>query len=335
MAAVQNLPRVLIIGTGGTIAGKGASATSAGYTPGKLSTEYLLEYIPAIKQIANISAEQITSIGSYDLQITNLIEITRHINEAVDNNEADAVVITHGTDTMEETAYFLSLTLNVSIPVVLTGSMRAATALSSDGPKNLYDAIVVASNSQSKGKGVMVCFNETIYDARNVVKVNTTNVASFSSPNAGPIGHVYDGKVYYLNNNQEKAHPNAAFNISKINSLPHVEIAYMYLGASDSAINAFINDQVNGIVIAGTGDGSLSKPFLRAVGKAIEKGIIVVRSTRAHSGRVSQFHHVFDDKKLATISAGDLNPQKARILLMLALTATKDRNTIQEMFMKY
>lgn len=321
--------------TGGTIAGQGASATSAGYIPGKLPIEDLLKNIPAITKIANVKGEQIASVGSYDMTVDIWIKLARRINEIFAKNEADGIVITHGTDTQEETAYFLNLTIKSDKPVVLTGAMRASTAISADGPKNLYDAIVVASDIQSKGKGVMVCFNETLYDGKNVIKVNTTNVNAFASPNTGPIGQVYDGKVVYYSQPLNKKSNNTPFDVSKLDTLPKVEIAYMYVGASASAINAFINDRVDGLVIAAAGDGTFNKSILQAVDTAVKKGIAVVRSSRVASGRVTQFHQVFDDKKLGTIASDDLNPQKARILLMLALTITKDKNKIQEMFLEY
>lgn len=335
LAKAQNLPRVIVIGTGGTIAGQGKNSTSAGYIPGKLPINTLLKNIPSINKVANIKAEQIVSVGSYDMTIETWIKLARRINEIFAKNEADGVVITHGTDTQEETAYFLNLTIKSDKPVVLTGAMRAATAISADGPKNLYDAIVAASDVQSKGKGVMVCFNETLYDGKNVVKVNTTNVNAFASLNTGPIGQVYDGRVVYYSESLNKKSNNTPFDVSTLDTLPKVEVAYMYVDAGASPIYAFINDRIDGLTIAGSGNGSFNKSILRAVDTAVKKGVIVVRSSRVASGRVTQFNQVFDDKKLGTIASDDLNPQKARILLMLALTLTKDKDKIQKMFLEY
>jgi L-asparaginase len=331
----QNLPRVIVLATGGTIAGQGPSATGAGYIPGKLSIEDLLKNIPSINKIANVKGEQIASVGSYDMTVQIWIKLARRINEIFSKNEADGVVVTHGTDTEEETAYFLNLTVKSDKPVVLTGAMRAATAISTDGPKNLYDAIIVASDTQSKGKGVMVAFNEILYDAKNVIKVNTTNVNAFASPNTGPIGQVYDGDVVFYNQPLNKKNDNTPFDVSKLDTLPKIEIAYMYVDASATAMNSFINDRVDGIVIAASGNGDFNKSILQAVDTAVRKGIAVVRSTRVASGRVTQSSLVFDDKKLGTIASDNLNPQKARILLMLALTITKDKNKIQQMFLQY
>jgi len=332
-AQSQNLPRVIILATGGTIAGQGSSVDRAGYTPGTLNIEDLLSNIPSVNKIASIKGEQIASVGSYDMTIEIWMKLAKRINEIFAKNEADGVVITHGTDTQEETAYFLSLTVKSDKPVVLTGSMRPATAISADGPKNLYDAILVASVPQSKGKGVMVSFNETLYDGKNVIKMNTTHVDAFESPNTGPIGQIYDGRVVYYS--QPIKNAEIPFDISKLETLPKVDIVYLYVDVSDAAINALINDKTEGLVIAGVGNGDMNKNILASVGTAVKKGILVVRGSRVASGRVTQFNQTFDDAKIGTIASDDLNPQKARILLMLALTVTKDRNKIQEMFLNF
>lgn len=333
-ATAQNLPRVIVLSTGGTIAGQQPNTDKAGYVAGKIPIEGLLKNIPSITQKAEVQGEQIASIGSYDMTVDIWIKLARRINEIFANNEADGVVITHGTDTQEETAYFLNLTVQSDKPVVLTGAMRPATAISADGSKNLYDAIIVASDISSKGKGVLLYFNENIYDAKNVVKTSMTNVNAFSSPNTGPLGQVYDSKVFYNTQTLNRQSGSAAFDVSKIDSLPRVEIVYAYADASNVAINAFIDNQVAGIIIAGTGGGSFNKAILESVKIAVKKDIIVVRSSRVVSGRVStQYVGVFDDSKLGTLVSDNLNPQKARILLMLALTKTSDKNKIQEMFL--
>jgi L-asparaginase len=335
LADAQNLPRVIILATGGTIAGQGTNPDRAGYIPGKIQIQDLLNSIPSVNKIAVVRGEQVASVGSYDMTIEIWMKLAKRINEIFANNEADGIVITHGTDTQEETAYFLNLTIKSDKPVVLTGAMRPATAISADGPKNLYDAILVACDSQSKGKGVMVCFNEELYDGKNVVKINTTNLNAFSSPNTGPIGQVYDGKVIYFSQSLQKKSGESPFDIGRIDSMPSVEIVYTYVDASAASINAYINDKTDGLIIACVGNGNFTKSILQAVEAAEKKGIVIVRSTRVPSGRVTQFNQVFDDKKLGTIAADDHNPQKARILLMLALTITKDKDKIQEMFLNY
>src|SRR5580765_3781195 len=200
----QKLPRIIILATGGTIAGAGTSSDRAGYTAGKIPVEDLIGSIPTVKKIANITGEQIASVGSQDMTIEIWKKLAIRINEINKNNEADGIVVTHGTDTQEETGYFLDLVITSDKPIVLTGSMRAATAISADGPKNLYDAITIAANPKSIGRGVLVSFNEGIYDARDVMKLSTTKTNAFGSPNTGPVGQAYDGKVeYYLRSERE------------------------------------------------------------------------------------------------------------------------------------
>ncbi|WP_336516543.1 type II asparaginase [Pollutibacter soli] len=334
-ASSQDLPRIIILATGGTIAGQGTSSTGAGYVPGKLSVEELLNNIPAINKVATVRGEQIASVGSYDITVELWLKLARRINEIFEKDEADGIVITHGTDTQEETAYFLSLTVKHSKPVVLTGAMRPATSISADGPKNLFDAIVAASDLQSRGRGVLISFNEKLFDGKTVVKINTTNVEAFASLNTGPIGKVFDGRVKYYYPAADVRSNSPVFDISRHDSLPRVEIVYMYVGASGTAVRAFANEGAKGIVIAGSGNGSFNKSILREVESGIKKGIAVVRASRVSSGTVTPSNQVFVDEQLGTIAAEDHNPQKARILLMLALTKTSNRNTIQEMFLEY
>ncbi|ERM82019.1 hypothetical protein P872_07640 [Rhodonellum psychrophilum GCM71 = DSM 17998] len=327
---------MIILSTGGTIAGEQPNTDQAGYISGKIPIEELLKNIPSITQKTTVQGEQISAIGSNYMTVDIWLKLARRINEIFANNEADGIVITHGTDTQEETAYFLSLTVNSDKPVVLTGSMRPATALSSDGSKNLYDAIVVAIDPNSKEKGIMVSFNEKIYSAKNVVKINTTSTNAFASPNIGPIGEVYDGKVTFNIQSHKRNSDFMPFDISKIDSLPKVEIVYAYADASNIAIDALINANTPGIIIAGTGGGSFSKAILESAQNATKKNIMVVRSSRVVSGKVhSVYIGDFEDAKNGTIASDDLNPQKARILLMLALTITQDKDKIQEMFLTY
>src|SRR5213592_3318071 len=209
----QQLPRVIILATGGTIAGAGASADRAGYTAGKIPIDDLIGSIPTVKKIANITGEQIASVGSQDMTIDIWKKLAVRINEIFKNNEADGIVVTHGTDTQEETAYFLDLVVNHEKPVVLTGSMRPATAISADGPKNLYDAITIAIDPKSKGRGVLISFNEGIFDAREVMKLSTTKTNAFGSPNSGPVGQVYDGKVEYYSTSMREVNVNTPFSV--------------------------------------------------------------------------------------------------------------------------
>ena len=330
----QQLPRVIILATGGTIAGAGASADRAGYTAGKIPIDDLIGTIPSVKKIASITGEQVASVGSQDMTVEIWKKLAVRINEIYAKNEADAIVVTHGTDTQEETAYFLDLVVPSNRPVVLTGSMRAATAISADGPKNLYDAITVAINPKTKGRGVLVSFNEGIYDAREVMKMSTTKTNAFGSPNTGPVGQAYDGRVEYYSSSDREVNPKKPIVLTVDTKLPRVDIVYMYADAPSDQIDLLISKKVDGIVIAGVGNGNFNKAFMDAVKKAVAAGIIVCRASRTPSGRVV-LHDEINDDQLGTIVSDDLTPQKARILLMLALTRTKDKKQLQEAFFTY
>src|SRR6187455_2659425 len=318
------LPRVIILATGGTIAGAGASADRAGYTAGKIPIEDLIGAIPTVKKIATITGEQISSVGSQDMTIDIWKKLAVRINEIIAKKEADGIVVTHGTDTQEETAYFLDLVVPSSMPVVLTGSMRPSTAISADGPKNLYYAITVAIDPKSKGRGVLVSFNEGIFDGREVTKMSTTFTNAFGSPNTGPIGHAYDGKV----------DPASPVDIKADTKFPRVDIVYMYADAPSDMIDMLVAKKVDGIVIAGVGNGNFNKAYTEAVKRAVAAGIIVCRASRTPSGRVV-LHDEINDDELGTIVSDDLTPQKARILLMLGLTKSKDKKQLQQLFFKY
>jgi len=328
------LPRVIILATGGTIAGVGASSDRAGYEAGKIPVDQLVGAIPTVKKIATITGEQISSVGSQDMTIDIWKKLAVRINEIIAKKEADGIVITHGTDTQEETAYFLDLVVPSTMPVVLTGSMRPSTAISADGPKNLYDAITVAIDPKSKGRGVLVSFNEGIFDGREVMKMSTTFTNAFGSPNTGAIGHAYDGKVEYYANAVREKDPKSPVTITADTKLPRVDIVYMYADAPSDMIDMLVAKKVDGIVIAGVGNGNFNKTYMDAVKRAVAAGVIVCRASRAPSGRVL-LHDEIDDDKLGTIVSDDLTPQKARILLMLGLTRTKDKKQLQQMFFTF
>ena len=325
--ANAQLPRVIILATGGTIAGAGASADRAGYTAGKIPIDDLIGAIPTVKKIATITGEQIASVGSQDMSIEIWKKLAIRINEIIAKKEADGIVVTHGTDTQEETSYFLDLVVPSEMPVVLTGSMRPSTAISADGPKNLYDAITVAINPKSKGRGVLVSFNEGIYDGREVMKMSTTFTNAFGSPNTGAIGHAYDGKVEYYANAVRERNPASPVTITATTKFPRVDIVYMYADAPSDMIDMLVAKKVDGIVIAGVGNGNFNKTYMDAVKKAVAAGVLVCRASRTPSGRVV-LHDEINDDELGTIVSDDLTPQKARILLMLGLMKTKDKKQL-------
>lgn len=322
-------PRIMILATGGTIAGTGESETKAAYKAGEVPVEDLVEAVPEMKAIANVTGEQIANIGSQDMDTSTWLKLSKRINEVFENDEADAIVITHGTDTMEETAFFLSLTVFSDKPVVLVGAMRPATALSQDGNRNLLDAVRVASAPHSEGIGTVVAMNESVFAARDVDKTNTTNTDAFKSRNFGPIGLIFDGEVNYYQKSVRLAE--AKFDVGELSDLPRVDILYGYAGAESEFVDFSVEQGAKGIVYAGVGNGNFNEGVQDALASAVEQGISVCRSSRIGSGKVTLGNEV-DDDKYGFVVSDDLNPQKARVLLMLALTQTGDKDEIQELF---
>ncbi|EOH2100906.1 type II asparaginase [Campylobacter jejuni] len=325
--------RIAILGTGGTIAGFiDSTIATTGYTAGAIDIDVLIKAVPQIRDLADISWEQIANIDSSNMCDKIWLRLAKKIAKLFAEG-IDGVVITHGTDTMEETAYFLNLTIKSDKPVVLVGAMRPSTAISADGPKNLYNAVALVANKEAKNKGVMVAINDKILSARGVVKTHSLNIDAFSSPDFGDLGYIVDGKVFFYNNVTKAHTKNAPFDVSKLTSLPKVDILYSYSNdGSGVAAKALFEHGTKGIVVAGSGAGSIHKNQKDVLKELLKKGLKVVVSSRVVAGCVA----VSDsDEKLGFISAEDLNPQKARVLLMLALTKTSDPKKIQEYFLKY
>ncbi|HEJ9095104.1 TPA: L-asparaginase 2 [Serratia odorifera] len=326
------LPSITILATGGTIAGGGESATQSSYTAGKLGVDALLSAVPQLKQLANVQGEQLVSIGSQDMNDQVWLTLAKKIN--ADCAKTDGFVITHGTDTLEETAYFLDLTVKCDKPVVMVGAMRPATAMSADGPFNLYNAVLTAADPQSANRGVLVAMNETVLDARDATKTSTTAVQAFQSPNFGPLGYIHNGKIDYQRTPQRKHTTATPFDISKLDTLPKVGIIYNYANASDAPAKALIAEGYQGIISAGVGNGNLYKTVFDTLASAAHHGVAVVRASRVPGGATTEDAEV-DDAKYGFVAAGTLNPQKARVLLQLALTQTKDARQIQQLFNQY
>lgn len=327
-------PTIYILATGGTIAGGGDNALSGDYKSGTVTVDKLIAAVPQINEIANIKGEQISNIGSQDMNDAIWLKLSKRVNELLKNSDVDGVVITHGTDTMEATSYFLSLTLKSQKPVVFVGSMRSGTSLSADGPLNIYNAVNVAISKASINKGVLVAMNDEIHAAREVTKTNTTNVATFKSPNSGKIGSVNYGIVDYLLAPARKHTINSEFDVSKLDKLPKVEIIYAYSNDNADFVNLAVKNGAKGIILAGMGNGNPSTGVEEALANAVKKGVVVVRSSRVGSGSTSVGAEV-DDKKFGFVTADSLNPQKSRVLLMLGLTKTNDISKIQDMFKTY
>lgn len=327
-------PNITILATGGTIAGAGESSTKSSYSAGAVTVDKLISAVPSIKELANIKGEQISNIGSQEMNDKVWIKLAKRVNTLLKKDDVDGVVITHGTDTMEATSYFLDLTVKSKKPIVFVGAMRSGSSMSADGPMNIFNAVNVAIDKQTAGKGVVVVMNDEIHSAREVTKVNTSRVNAFASPNTGKIGTVYYGNVHYYMNPTRKHTYNSEFNIEKINSLPRVEILYAHSNDSDIFVNAAVKAGAKGIIHAGMGNGNLYPSTQEALGKAVKKGIIVARTSRVGSGRTN-LHGEVNDEKYGFIATDNLNAQKARILLMLGLTKTNDKKELQKTFFEY
>lgn len=307
---------VLLLATGGTIAGSADSRGAGAYNSGALNAQQLIDAVPGLGGLAALTSDPVANVGSQDMSDDIWMSLAKHVQMAVDKAEVDGVVITHGTDTMEETAFFLDLVLNTRKPVVLTGSMRPSTALSADGPANIFQAVQVAIDKQSAGRGVMVVMNDQIESARGVTKTHSTSVQTMQSPNMGAIGSIDFGDVRFVQ--PAAIVTKAALALPANGKLPRVEIIYGHSNMDAKQIDHAIADGAAGIILAGVGDGNASKEALSALEKAVFKGLIVVRSTRVSSGYVNRNIEINDDKS-GFVTSMDLNPQKSRILTQLLL----------------
>jgi L-asparaginase len=330
----NGLPNVVVLATGGTIAGAAASDVQAGYSSGQVGVEQLLAAVPQAKKLAHLSGEQISNIGSQDMNDEVWIKLATRINALMTKPDVSGVVITHGTDTIEETAYFLNLVVKSRKPVVLTASMRPSTALSADGPLNFYNAVAVAASPQANGRGVLVTVNDWIHGASSLTKTSTTAVQTFLSPISGLIGTVAYGDIEWYRGPVGKNTQESEFSVDANTVLPRVDIIMATENMDGALINAAIAAGAKGIVIAGVGNGNMTKPALEALEAAAKKGVVCVRSTRVTTGQVGRNVEVNDDKMGFVASLGH-NPQKSRVLLRLALLKTSDVKTIQRYFDEY
>ena len=327
-------PKIVVLATGGTIAGAQASTKEVGYKSGTFQVEDLIKAVPQITELADLTGEQIVNIGSQNMNNEVWLKLAKRVNAVLKREDVAGVVITHGTDTMEETAYFLSLVVKSDKPVVMVGSMRPATATSADGPANLYNAVAVAIHPDARGRGVLVVLNDEIHYAREIEKQNSTQLDTFKSPNRGRAGVVNTGAVHFFNKPAAPHTTASEFSVDGVDVLPRVEIIYSYANLGRDFIDCAVEKGAKGLVLAGVGDGNSTDPALAALGDAVKKGVVVVRSSRTGSGLVVRNVEI-DDDKMGTITAMELNPQKARVLLMLALMKTSSPNEIQNKFLKY
>jgi L-asparaginase len=331
-------PIVYVLSTGGTIAGSGSSATDlSNYKPGAILGDQLVKAVPQIAQIADVRVEQVVNVNSSDSTIDNWLTLAKRINAIIKETPAVAgFVITSGTNTLEETAYFLNLTVRSDKPVVMVGAMRPATAISADGPLNLLNAVRTAISPEAKNKGALIVLNDEINAARDTTKTNTLRVETFRAPELGILGYIDEDKVSFYRATTRRHTANSEFDVTSLTTLPKVSILYSYIEPDATLIHAAISGGAKGIVFAGTGNGALSvseETILKEIAaRPAAARPVLVRASRVGNGRVIA---TAEYDALNVIPADTLNPQKARILLMLALTKTSDLNEIRRIFSEY
>ena len=323
------MKKVIILATGGTIAGAGAAGAATNYSAGELSVGQLIAGAPGIDRLAEINCVQVCNVSSDDITGSHLLRLAREINAAAGDASVAGFVITHGTNTMTETAYFLNLTVKTDKPVVLTGAIRPATALSADGPVNLYEAVAAASNPACAGRGVLIIFDGGIYGARDIHKISTRSAAAFGGRDAGELGYMLEGSPRFYRRSDRAHTTRSEFDVDKIAELPAVAILYAHQDA-DPDILDWAAARHAGIVIAGMGSGCYSEPWNDRVATL---SLPVVRASRVSNGPNARDD--FYDQYPHVLPADDLPPQKARILLQLGLTVTSSPERLREMFARY
>jgi L-asparaginase len=328
------LPNIVVLATGGTIAGAAGSDVQAAYTSGQVGVQQLLAAVPQANKLAVLKGEQISNIGSQDMNDAVWLKLARRVNELTAMPDVNGVVITHGTDTIEETAYFLNLVVKSRKPVVLTAAMRPSTALSADGPLNFFNAVAVAANKDAAGRGVLVVVNDWIHGASSLTKTSTTAVQTFLSPLSGLIGAVAYGDVEFYRGPVGRNTAESEFSLDGVTELPRVDIVMAYENMDGSLIDAAVAAGAKGVVVAGVGNGNMTEAAVKTLAKHAKNGIVCVRSTRVTTGIVGRNVEV-DDDKLGLVASLGLNPQKARVLLRLALLKSRTPADLQRLFSEY
>lgn len=330
----DSLPTVVVLATGGTIAGAAPSDVQAAYSTGQVGVQQLIRVVPQAQTLASLRGEQISNIGSQDMNDEVWLKLARRVNELATASDVDGIVITHGTDTIEETAYFLNLVVKTRKPVVLTAAMRPSTALSADGPLNFYNAVAVAANKNAAGRGVLVVINDWIHGASSLTKTSTTAVQTFLSPLRGLIGTVAYGHAEFYRGPVGRNTMGSEFSLDHVSALPRVDIIEAYENMDGALIEAAAAAGAKGIVVAGVGNGNMTQAALDALAAQSKKGIVCVRSSRVVTGRVGRNVEV-DDDELNLVASEDLSPQRARVLLRLALLEPRSLTDMQRIFEEY
>jgi len=336
-AMADQKPLVWVLGTGGTVSSWGSPRLvffDYGRSGERLGVSQILERVPEIAEYARIKTEQITQAKSGNIGPSGWFRLSERINEILqDAAEASGVVVFHGTSSMEETAYWLNLTVKSAKPVVLTGAMRPPSALSTDADNNLLRAVILARSEEARGMGVTVMLNDEIHAAREVTKRNSYRLETFGTRDLGMLGYVdSDLKPIFYRAPKRRHTFQSEFDVRRLTELPRVDIVYGYEGADGLLVRALIDARASGIVLAGMGGGGVGDDLTKALVEARHNGVVVVVTTRTGAGRVIRTARHLED---GFIAGDNLSPQKARILLQLALTVTQDIEQIQQMFEFY
>jgi len=329
-------PKVAFIGTGGTIASLGQSPldlqdySAAGVM---MHAEEILQRWPETALVANVLPVRYRNIPSPAIGFPEWKALAALCSELVRNHpDLAGIVIGHGTATLEETAYFLNLTVKVAVPVVIVGSQRPSSALSSDAGMNLVNAIRVAASPEARGMGVLVVLNDEIQAAREVTKTSTYRMQTFRSPDFGVLGHADGDAIAFYRRPVRRHAPDTEFDVASLDKMPRVDIAYSYAGGDGTAVRAFVAAGAAGIISAGFAPGFCTPDEIEALTDAVGQGLAVVQCTRAGSGRTFRGSKL---RQAGFLIADNLNPQKARLLLALALTVTSDPEEILRIFRTY
>jgi L-asparaginase len=328
-------PKIKILATGGTIAGAALKPTDPGYKSGAVGVDTLIAAVPQLADVAEVSGEQIAAIGSQDMSDEVWLKLAKRVNELLASPDVDGIAITHGTDTLEETSYFLHLVVKSDKPVVMTGSMRPSTAMSADGPLNIYNAVAIAADPKARGRGVLVTIDDDVHSGHDIIKNHTTDVGTFTSGEAGLVGAVLFGATTWYRTPAQVHTSKSEFSIAADQkTLPRVDILYAHANMSPDLIAAAAKNGAKGIVIAGVGDGNMTALALAELEQVVKAGVAGVRSARVNGGIVRRNIEINDDKS-GTVASMELNPAKARVLLQLALLKTTDAKKIQDYFNRY
>ncbi len=333
---LRSLPRIALVGTGGTIAGAGASsedAPSAAYQAAVISADDLITHVPQLARLAELQVEQLMQIDSADFTDRKLLMLARSVATLCARDDVDGVVITHGTDTMEESAYFLHLTVRSSKPIVLTGAMRPSTALAADGPANLLHAVAVAAHSSSVHRGVLVVMNEEIHSARDVAKVHAMRLDAFASPH-GPLGLVTEGAPRWYRAVTRPHTLQSEFDAATLDTLPLVGLVAGHGNMRAEIFETWITLGARAIVHAGFGGGTVPAYLHDYFTGLRERGVWLVRASRTGAGPVIRNANAQDDAH-GWIVTDDQNPPRARLLAALALTRTHEAGQAQAIFWRY